>query len=239
VFGLPSQGLQEVIISGAVVLDTRRSEPRCHGPSAASKQDACEGSVTHWISQLKAGDQEAAQQQLWDRYFDRLVALARQNLRALPQREADEEDVALSALNNFFERARRDQFPQLRNRNNLWPLLVKITTRKASNQLNKQRAEKRGGGLVQSESAFLKAGDEARIEEFVGSTPTPEFAAQMAEQCALLIESLDGASFRTVANMKLQGYANTEIAQRLDVSESTVERKLRQIRTKWSEDLAS
>ena len=40
-FGLASQGLQEVIISGIVVLDTRRSEPRCNGPSAASKQDAC------------------------------------------------------------------------------------------------------------------------------------------------------------------------------------------------------
>ena len=33
------------------------------------------GSVTHWIGALKSGDQEAAQQ-LWQRYWKRLVGLA-------------------------------------------------------------------------------------------------------------------------------------------------------------------
>ena len=39
-FGLTSQGLQEVIISGVVILDARRTEPRRNSPSAVSKQDA-------------------------------------------------------------------------------------------------------------------------------------------------------------------------------------------------------
>jgi hypothetical protein len=37
------------------------------------------GSVTAWISRLKAG--EAAAQPLWERHFRRLVALARSKLR--------------------------------------------------------------------------------------------------------------------------------------------------------------
>ena len=36
------------------------------------------GSVSHWVIQLKAGDHRAAQQ-LWERYFQRLVGLAQKN----------------------------------------------------------------------------------------------------------------------------------------------------------------
>jgi len=55
-----------------------------------------DGSVTGWLGRLVAGDPSAAQQ-LWQRYFHRLVGLARQKLRDTPRRVADEEDVALSA----------------------------------------------------------------------------------------------------------------------------------------------
>jgi len=55
------------------------------------------GSVTAWIGQLRAGDRAAAQP-LWQGYFQRLVALARQKLRHAPRGMADEEDVALSAF---------------------------------------------------------------------------------------------------------------------------------------------
>src|SRR5437868_11257802 len=57
---------------------------------------ACEGSITRCIDLLKRGDRAAAQP-LWDRYFQRLVELARARLRVAPRRLADEEDVALSA----------------------------------------------------------------------------------------------------------------------------------------------
>src|SRR5262245_33091123 len=40
---------------------------------------ASEGSVTHWLGQLQAGD-PAAVQALWERYFSRLVELVRQKL---------------------------------------------------------------------------------------------------------------------------------------------------------------
>ena len=59
-----------------------------------------DGSVTGWIDRLKAGDHAAAQP-LWERYFARLVGLARQRLEGQPRRAADEEDVALSAFTRF------------------------------------------------------------------------------------------------------------------------------------------
>jgi tetratricopeptide (TPR) repeat protein len=61
-----------------------------------------EGSVIYWLSELKAGAPTAAQP-LWERYFDPLVRLARTKLRAAhcPSADADEEDAALSAFDNF------------------------------------------------------------------------------------------------------------------------------------------
>ncbi len=56
-----------------------------------------EDSVTVWIASLKAGEADAAQQ-LWQRYFEALVRLARDRLRGAPRTVADyEEDAALSA----------------------------------------------------------------------------------------------------------------------------------------------
>ena len=44
-----------------------------------------DGSVTRWIGDLVAGDAAgSAAQKLWERYFDRLVHLARDRLRAGP-----------------------------------------------------------------------------------------------------------------------------------------------------------
>jgi hypothetical protein len=48
-----------------------------------------EGSVTQWLGLAQVGDPAAAQQ-LWQRYFRRLVGLARVKLRGSPRGVADE-----------------------------------------------------------------------------------------------------------------------------------------------------
>src|SRR6516225_3701992 len=103
------------------------------------------GSVTGLLERLKSGDHEAARL-LWQRYFPRLVALARKKLQAAPRRVADEEDVALSAFDSFCRRAEQGHFPDLKDRDGLWALLVVLTARKAADQLRHQQRDKRGGG---------------------------------------------------------------------------------------------
>jgi DNA-directed RNA polymerase specialized sigma24 family protein len=195
-------------------------------------------SITHWIGQVKAGADGDAQQELWNRYFRRLSGFARKLLRGAPQRAEDEEDVALGALDSFFRGAEAGRFPDLRDRTDLWPLLVKITAHKAYNQLERQNAQKRGGGQVRGESVFLDGGADsntAGLEQIVGDDPTPEFAAQVTEQFELLLERLD-ESLRPIARMKLEGYTNTEISAKLGVVERTVERRLNLIRRIWTQD---
>src|SRR3974390_478986 len=111
------------------------------------------GSVTRWISDLKAGE-GAAVQPLWERYFSRMVALARTRLRTSRHKDAgsDEEDAALSAFDSLCAGLARGRFPKLADRDALWRLLVVITTRKIQAQARRQTRQKRGSGQVRNSS---------------------------------------------------------------------------------------
>jgi DNA-directed RNA polymerase specialized sigma24 family protein len=201
-----------------------------------------DASVTQWIDRLKAGDPDAAQK-LWERYFRRLVGLARKKLRAAPRRAADEEDVALSAFDSFCRGAEHGRFAQLHDRLDLWQLLVLLTARKASDLAQHERRQKRGGGAVLDEAALPVPADssapEAALEQLEGPEPTPAFAAQVAEEYRRLLERLDSPALRTVAMRKVEGYGNEEIAAQLGCGLRTVERRLRLIRSIWEQEGAS
>ena len=198
------------------------------------------GEVTSWLGLLQAGDTLAAQA-LWDRYFPRLVGLARKKLQGLPRRAADEEDVAVSAFASFCRGVERGRFPRLEERDNLWALLVVITARKAIDLRQHFHRQKHGGGKVGGESVLDGLlGDEdgaAGIAQVVGTEPTPEMAAQVADQVGRLLALLpeDDSRYRAIALWKMEGYTNAEIAAQLGSAEVTVERRLRFIRSKWKE----
>lgn len=193
-----------------------------------------ESSVSQWIVGVKRGDSEAAQA-LWQRYFARLVHLARKKLSDAPVRGADEEDVALSAFASFCQAAEKGRFPDLADREDLWRLLIVLTARKAVDLIRRERSAKRGGGHVSGESALVDGRSPEDLDglaQIVGDAPTPEFAAMVAEECTRLLNLLD-EDLRPVALAKMEDYTNREVAAKLDCSLSTVERSLRLIRTIW------
>jgi RNA polymerase sigma factor (sigma-70 family) len=193
-------------------------------------------SVTRWIRGVEAGLPDAPQQ-LWDHYFERLVRLARTRLAGgVPQRAADAEDVALSAFATFCRRAAEGQLEPLRDRDNLWALLAKIAVCKATDLARRERRQKRGGGAVRGDSVWEGQDSDADvvgIEQVLDSAPTPESVVAVAEECRRLLDLLPDPTLRTVALLKLEGYSNEEIAERLGVVTRTVERKLNSIRSLW------
>jgi RNA polymerase sigma factor (sigma-70 family) len=194
-----------------------------------------DNSVTQWIDALKAGD-EAAAAKLWRRYYQRLINLARKRLGGSPRRAADEEDVALAAFHSFCQGLQEERFPDLRDRDDLWRLVVCITERKAYCQIRDQGRRKRGAGLVTGESALINpqaSGLGAGFDELAGPEPTAEFAAEMCEAVDHLLTCLADDQLRQIALDKLDGYSNEEIAQRIGRALSTVERRLRLIRKTW------
>src|SRR5262245_36679877 len=182
------------------------------------------GSVTGWLEGLRAGNDEAAQR-LWEVYFRRLVVLARHKLGGLPRGPADSEDIALSAFDSFCRAVEGERFPRLADRHDLWQVLVLLTARKAIDLIRRERAAKRGGAMDPAGGPFL--------EDLVGTDPTPSFAAEMVDQYRMLLDRLPDTELRTIANQKLEGRTNSEIALSLGRSVATVERKLQLIRRLW------
>jgi RNA polymerase sigma factor (sigma-70 family) len=226
------------IAAGRLSLDNeavnRRFFPR--GPAMSA-----DGSVTRWVTALKDGDPAAAQP-LWERYHRQLIALARRKLQSSRRRGADEDDVVQSAFHSFFQGVSQGRFPDLRDRDNLWRLLVVITARKVLDQLAHEHSKRRGGGTLQGESRISPGGaecDDAAIDQVVGAEPTPEFAAQVAEEYQRLLDLLADDTLCRVAVWKMEGLTTDEIAERLDCSRRTVARKLETIRIIWSGEPSS
>ncbi|HEX5269496.1 MAG TPA: ECF-type sigma factor [Gemmataceae bacterium] len=196
-------------------------------------------SVTHWLNQLRAGDQAAAQP-LWERYFASLVRLARRRLTGARRGAADEEDVALSAFDSFCRAAGENRFPGLADRDDLWRLLVTITERKAIDLVRRENRASRGGGRVVGESELpggAEPGSSGGLGRLPGREPTPEFAALVAEECQRLLSALDDDTLRDLAVLKLEGHSNAEIAARLGCAVRSVERKLALIRELWQGEI--
>jgi DNA-directed RNA polymerase specialized sigma24 family protein len=192
---------------------------------------------TDWLAALKAGDDRAVGE-LWHAFYTRLVGVAASRLRGMARRVADEEDVALSAFDSFLQGLRAGRYPDLHDRDDLWKLLVVITTRKAADLANFQRRRKRGNGAVRGESIFQRSGassNAAGWDDIAGDEPSPEFAILIRERLECLLKTLSDDGLREIAVARLEGYSVDEIACRFQVVPRTIERKLRLIRRIWSE----
>lgn len=197
-------------------------------------------SVTILLNNLREGkDVPAAQMVIWERFFHRLKTLADRRLGTRLRRVVDGEDVALSALDDFFSKMQQDgAFPELTNRKSLWPLLAKIASYKAINEYKKATTQKRGGGEVRGESVFGSPESifGERGIECVERELTPEYADELFLGFQELLDELkkNNESFFKVAVLKLKGYSTAEIAKQLGYKNSkTPERIINQIRVIW------
>jgi DNA-directed RNA polymerase specialized sigma24 family protein len=195
------------------------------------------GSVSYWIERLKEGDR-ATVQQLWERYFRQLVGLVRAKLRSAPRSLADPEDVALSAFDSFCRAAEQGRLPRLEDRNDLWPLLVKIAERKAINLAKHELCQKRDASRSVPFSALL-GGDEGDGPLFADlrREPDPALAAEVAEELRRLLGLLDDPDLKRVALWKMEGYTHAEIAAELRCLPRMVERMLKLIRRTWAAEV--
>jgi DNA-directed RNA polymerase specialized sigma24 family protein len=179
-------------------------------------------SVTRWIRALEA-DRSSAVGPLLDVYFNRLVQLARQRLQDLPGMAAYDEDVALRSFHSLCQRVRDPARPlRLANRDDLWRLLATRTISRAIDLIRRHKP-----GEV--------PGD--RDVELLTREPTPEEAAEMADECRRLLDLLDQPELRQIALWKVEGYTDEEIAARLDCVPRTVRRKVQRIRLLWQHEL--
>ena len=124
-----------------------------------------------------------------------------------------------------------------------WPIATSFGgcwLRSPSARRNASKAERRDCRDVEREQASgTEAGCESRctrweLEQMDAAGPSPAEAALLNEALERRLESLSESDLRQIALWRLEGYCNREIAEQLDCTERSVERKLERIRSKWS-----
>ncbi len=195
-------------------------------------------SITVWFAQLSEGNPDAAAK-LWERFFDRLVGIARQQMTTTNRRIKDEEDIAAGVMAALCECARRGKLPTIQNRDDLWQQLLSWMKHDVIDHVRATNSVKRGSNRIRGDSVFDQAGNAQGYEglglaQIADRAATPDMLVEMDEQLRILLDRLPDPSLRTLAVSKMEGYTNEELAQNLGVSTRTIDRKLKLIRTYWA-----
>lgn len=190
--------------------------------------------VLNWVDKIKSNDQQASAD-LWDKYFRRLIAFTRKKLANLPKRTSDEEDIVVDAFDSFFRGVRAGKFIDLNDHDDLWRVLAMLTARKVSREIGYRLALKRGAGQIRGESVFISSqnsvapGIQNVSRELLAA---PDILLEMQDNIGQMLDVLTEEQ-QEICRLKLEGYTNSEIAEKLEVNERTIERRLQVIRAEW------
>lgn len=182
------------------------------------------------VARWQQGDQQAADE-LFHRYAERLLALARGQISARLAARVDAEDVVQSAYRSFFAGARSDRYV-LQHSGDLWHLLVAITVHKLRHQVRRHSAAKR---TPQREQTFGTESSLSYLQaDAVAREPQPEEALAVVDELGLLLGDLKPLHRRMV-ELRLQGYGIEEIAAATERSQRLVYRVLEQLKGRLRE----
>ncbi len=168
--------------------------------------------------------QKAAADEIFTRYADRMILLARTRLSSRLAARIDPEDVALSAWRSFFVGAREGQFA-LNAPGDLWRLLASITLHKVCRQARRHGAARRA--IDRDQSLQLLPEDKTPTTKRLLNGPEGQLA--LTEKVDAIMAKLD-APARRILDLRLQGEKLGAIALRTGRSERTVRRTLARIR---------
>ncbi len=172
----------------------------------------------------RAGSQDAAKQ-LFDRYVERLLALARRRISQRLSGRVDAEDCVQSALRTFFHRAKEGKFV-ITEQDDVAKLLMRITVHKTLRQVAFHQADKRDAGAEIGQGAQAQK----RWEELLDGEPTGEHAVAFLDQLETFFNHLRPQE-REILELRLQGFSNDEISEKLGIYDRKIRRVFERIRS--------
>ena len=171
------------------------------------------------LERYQRGDATAADV-IFDRYTNRLLALARSRLSPKLARRVDADDVVQSTYRSFFAHAREGEFVAAGD-GDLWRLLAAITLHKLSRQSQRHRAAKRS--LDREVPGQCDAAD--ALANLADREPSPADVVAAVEELHWLMSQF-GPIQRRAMELRLQDLTAEEIAVAIGRSERTVRRWL-------------
>ncbi|HJZ60345.1 MAG TPA: sigma-70 family RNA polymerase sigma factor [Gemmataceae bacterium] len=170
------------------------------------------------VKMFRAGS-EAAARELFDRYCERLMKLAKRRIGQRMTSRVDPEDVIQSAFRTFFVRVRNDQFT-FQGENDLFKLLVRLTVHKTLRQVAFHRAAKRNPELEAGHGSVAHE----LLQQLAADEPPPEVEITLLDEFERFMAQLPEFD-RRVLEMRLAGHSTTEIADQL----KSYDRKIRRV----------
>lgn len=178
------------------------------------------------LAQQCQGGDEQAFEELWERYAQKLVRLARSRISERLAARIEAEDVVQSVFRTFFGHIQENRFT-FEQENDLWKLLVSMTLNKLRNKVDWHTAAKRDVSVERSMSGGTSTYPSAFDVD--GETPSPEAVVTFIDLLEHFMNELR-ENDRQVLEMRLQGLKQEEIAEKIGCTERTVRRILERIR---------
>jgi RNA polymerase sigma-70 factor (ECF subfamily) len=173
------------------------------------------------LSRIQKGDEEAARE-LLTRYESKVRLVVRRQLPRLLRSRFDSLDFLQSVWGSFFLRIRTGPH-DLEGEENLIAFLAWAARNKVIDEYRRASSQKQD---VNRETPLRPDG--AGHDESVATSDTPSQLVQARELYDRLHEMLPDDR-RAILELKSEGYSSKEIADRLGVSERTVQRVLKEL----------
>ncbi|MCS6851863.1 MAG: sigma-70 family RNA polymerase sigma factor [Gemmataceae bacterium] len=175
------------------------------------------------LESFQAGDPDAARR-LFDGYVDRLLPLARRRLSQRLASRVDAEDIVQSVFRTFFKRLKAGRF-RIDDQDDLCKLLVRITVHKTLRQIAFHKAAKRDPSL----EAGQGTGSVDHLRHLLDQEPTPEAQVAFLDELESFLSQLRPQE-REILELRMQGYSNEEIAQKLGIYDRKIRRVIERVR---------
>ena len=171
----------------------------------------------------RQGDQDAART-IVDRYVDRLVTLARRRISQRLASRVDPEDIVQSAFRSFFARAKEGRFV-FAEQDDVSKLLVRITLHKTLRQVAFHKAAKRDPSAETDQGEY----HQESLLALLDGEPMPEAEVVFLDHLEHFFSQLRPQE-RQILEMRVQGFSNDEIAQKLGIYDRKIRRVIEHVR---------
>lgn len=172
------------------------------------------------IERARAGDQDAWHE-LFEECYPKILRVVRRRLSQQMRRHIDSTDIANEVINSLAVRFGDFDFDSM---GDLRRFVVHAAQQKVVDHYRHVHAQKRDVGR---DRAFV-AEDGVTPWEPPGSSPTPSQVAVAVEEERQLLDNQSGDA-REVLELRIQGYSNGEVAEKVGWSRRTVERFLQKL----------
>ena len=200
-----------------------------------------EGSVSGFLRDARLG-RVLAIERLTEKYLIRLESFANSRMSVASRQVEDEQDIAIKVLSEFFSGMMNGKYDGLRNREQLWRLLAKITVCRVIDHYEKYQAKKRGAGqtkhlgnlAIENVRNDFNVLSDVSIDEI-----DPQLSLALKESYEQLFESICDDLDQSIVQLNLEGLTNHQIAKQLGIGERTVRNRLGRIQQSLIDELKS